>query len=326
MLFYAGTYTSLGGPGIAVCDITDGRLRFLAAFGGITDPIWLARRENLLFAAGTGAGGEGAAASFRIAGDSLEFLSVQETGGREPCHLALDPDGRFLYAVNYGSGSVSVLPVSEGLILPRVQLVVHSGKGPNPLRQEAAHPHQAVFRPGTRELFVTDLGMDRVFIYRVDPETGLLSEAGCIACRPGSGPRHLVFVNEDSFFLAGELDNTVTLFRKDKHGWQRSDPVSTLPGGFTGESIAAALRRIENNVLVSNRGHDSIAVFSTGKSGTLFPERHLPSHGRTPRDFVALGDGSLLVANVGGNITQIGANGELMDSLPLPGAVCILVP
>jgi 6-phosphogluconolactonase len=326
MLFYAGTYTSLGGPGIAVYTLVRGRLRLLAAAGGIADPIWLVRRGDTLYAAGTDADENGAAASFRIAGERLEFLSLRETGGKEPCHLALDPAGRFLYAANYGSGSVSVLPLAEGRILPRVQLAVSGGHGLHLLRQEAAHPHQAVFRPGTRELFVTDLGTDSIRVYAADEDTGMLALRDTIPCRPGSGPRHLAFANEGLFYLAGELDNTVTLFKHEKNGWRDCASVSTLPAGFAGENIAAALRLADGRLYVSNRGHDSVAVFSIGKDGVPVPDRHLPAHGAVPRDLVVLPDGSLLIANRGGNIAHVGKKGELMASLPLPGAVCVLVP
>ena len=215
------------------------------------------------------------------------------------------------------SGSVSVFPAQSGTLGERIQLVEHTGSGPNPDRQEAPHAHQCVFRPGTNELFVCDLGSDRVRIYDQNPDTGLLSHGREIVMPAGMGPRHLVFADADHFYVTGELDNVV---RRVVHGggWKIDGALSTLPPDFSGESATAAIRLRDGALWVSNRGHDSLCRIDLDGDGRMLGASWIPTGGRTPRDF-AFAPAGLLVAHQdgGGVVASDGA------SLPMDGVVCV---
>ena len=78
---------------------------------------------------------------------------IVPTGGSGACHLAFD--GGELYVANYGSGSVVKIGASP---------VVHEGRGPDPIRQEAPHCHSVFFSPDRKYLLVCDPGLDAVFV------------------------------------------------------------------------------------------------------------------------------------------------------------------
>ncbi|MBT0771988.1 lactonase family protein [Kineosporia sp. J2-2] len=284
------------------------------------NPSWVAAFEGVLYAVSEtrADGGEGDVSAYRIDPDShtLVLLGMQPSGGADPAHLAVSPDGRYLAVANYSGGSVALFALDgqTGRIGERLDVVVHEprhdGAGPDPARQEAPHPHMVAWDPHTHDLYVPDLGLDAVLVYRVTD--GRLAPAGRIACAPGSGPRHLAFHPAgDVLFLVGELSTTLTVLGRARSGFAELASVPLLPApsgdastGTTGDggrpSTGAAVRVSSGGDLVfaSVRGHDSVSVFRYGTDGALQPLTVVPSHGLTPRDIALTPDERhLLVAN-----------------------------
>ncbi len=311
MRFYAGTYTRMGGPGIAVCDVTDDRLKLFYAANELKDPTYviLAKNRKRLYAVSgsqaEGSGG-GSVASYDIIGDILDLRSHRSTGGDSPCHLVCSGDERFLYAANYLSGSLAVFPITAEGVGKRIQLIQHEGKGPHPTRQTGPHLHHVSFIPGTDLLCSIDLGIDAVVTYRQDRKTGLLTLADTMKCEPGLGPRHMAYnpasVRKGGIaYLAHELGSAVSVLRRSGESWITVQTLSTLPAGWTGSNNTCAAVKVSpdgSRIFASNRGHDSIAVFKTLKDGErLVREGIYKTGGKVPRDFALLPDGRLLVAH-----------------------------
>lgn len=326
MKFAVGTYTSLGGPGIALCERTGDALRMTAAFDLIGDPIWLlSPDEGILFAACEDkADGRGMVASFRISEGEVRMTAFQPSLGRACCHIALDSAGRTLYAANYLDASVTVFPVENGRVLPAVQHIPHTGSGPNKMRQAEAHVHQIVLSPDEREAFVCDLGADRVAVYAREKD-GRLRETGSIPAPAGSGPRHLLFSSPDAFYLVGEVDSTVSFYRRENGAWTRVITRPTLPENDPAKdkNTAAALRLCGGTLYVSNRGHDSLAAFALDAAGVISAPRFIPAPGKCPRDFIAAKDGFLFAHQVSGGVALTDGTGAVKSSLPMSGAVCV---
>lgn len=321
MRFYTGTYTRMGGPGVAVCSWEGGKLSQLGAYHDVNDPTYviLSPDSRYLYAVGSyPENGQGAVASYRVEGDSLVLLSIQATGGLAACHQALSADERFLYVANYLSGSVAVFPVENGVLGERVQLVERTGRGPHPTRQEGPHTHQCVFRPGTSELFVNDLGTDRVAVYSQNPETGLLSQKEEIVMPGGMGPRHLAFADAEHFYVTGELDNWVRRVVLHNGQWVIDGEIRTLPEGWEGETTTAAIRLHEGALWVSNRGHDSLCKIELDADGNMLSASWQMTGGQIPRDFMFVPGGILFAHQAGGGV--IASNGA---SVPVDAAVCI---
>ena len=301
-LVYVGSYTRLGrSEGIYVYrrDPETGALTRLHTIEAV-DPSFLAfdPSKRFLFAvrehrehAGEG---HGAAASYLIdqeTGD-LTFLSRQSTHGGEPCHLVVDPTGRYLLVGNHEHGSVVVLPIdSDGHLQPASDLQQHEGSGPSPT-QQGPHAHFVTFDPTHQRVLVTDKGIDKVMLYRLDAAGKLLPHDPPFArLHAGAAPRHLAFHPSGRFAYDGARGVLEELHY-----------LSTVPEGATGERFSTAQILVEPSgrfVYVSNRGHDSIAIFEIDRaSGRLTAVGHEPSQGRMPRNFSIDPSGTFLyVAN-----------------------------
>ncbi len=314
-VLYAGSYADEESEGIHVfeLDLLTGALERTGGVEGIANPSYLVPHPDgrFLYATSEVARFEGerggAVAGFALedAGRSLSPLNRRGTGGPGPCHLTVDATGSFVLAANYGGGSVSVLPVGpDGRLGDRTELVQHRGSSAHPKRQRGPHTHSVTLDPSNAFALVADLGLDRVMIYRLERETGLLSLNAdpWHQARRGAGPRHFAFAPGGWFaYLVNELDSTVTAFRwrPVRGGLEQVQTLSALPPGFSGQNIAADIHVHPTGrfVYASNRGHDSIAVFArNSETGRLRLLEHEPTGGRTPRGFTISPDGRWLLA------------------------------
>jgi 6-phosphogluconolactonase len=288
----------------------------------------------------------------------LELLSVTDAGPN-PSFLAVHPSGRALYAANEATdGGVSAFAISEGsgaltrinrqpsggsgpcfVSVDRTSIARDSGGGPNAERQEAPHAHCILAEPSNRFALAADLGADRVFVYELDIESGSLrhrEDGGDAVMRAGAGPRHIAFhPTEPLVFVSCELDSTVATLRFDVIGGTLTlvATTTTLPQGWKGENYPADIHVAPsgNALYVSNRGHDSIAVFSIGPAGALRREQHVSTEGSWPRNFSLDPSGRwLLVANQKSSsivlFARDEASGRLTRSrgrLEVPSPACI---
>jgi 6-phosphogluconolactonase len=314
-LVYIGTYTrddsqaEHRAQGVFTCRVSaDGQLSLLSAAVCGLNPSFLVRHPRLprIYCVNeTFDGGVSALAVDPQRGE-LSLLNRQATGGDDPCHLSLDPSGNWLLVTNYSSGSLTVLPVlADGRIGPRSDLVRHSGAlGPDRQRQEMAHAHMIQFDPAGRFVLASDLGLDRLYLYRLDGKSGHLiaHDPAWAALSPGSGPRHFVFhPNRRFVYVANEMGSTVTACTWDgeKGVLQPFLYCSTLPDGFTtlNEVADIHLDPAGRFLYVSNRGHDSLAIFSVdANNGSLTPLGRSSTGGRTPRNFAIDPAGRFILA------------------------------
>ena len=312
---YTGCYTTperyARGDGIHVWSVDPESAAWTHAqqVGELVNPSFLTMRRDgrFLYSAH---GDESYATAFAVnAGDGrLTMINRASTGGRNGVHLTLDRAGRFLVVANYGAGTVGVLPVrADGGLDDAVQVVPLPGQpGPHRVEQASSHPHEVVFDPSEKFLVVPDKGLDRVFVFAFDAATGKLTPTvqGAGVARSGSGPRHVAFHPRLTLlWVLNEIGNTVTTWQWEaERGHLRAvQMLPTLPADYAGENTASEIAVSADGrfVYCSNRGHDSIAVFSADPTtGLLTSIGWTASQGRTPR-FLALDSGGrfLYVAN-----------------------------
>src|SRR5262245_19252969 len=310
---YVGVFTSpsRGGRGEGVyvfaMDESSGALHHVQTLPGVENPSFLALHPSrrLLFA--NNASPEGGVSAFAIddATGTLTFLNRQSSGGAGPAHVSVHPGGRWVFAANYGSGSVCVLPLQDdGRLGGPTDVVQHEGPGgPVPGRQEGPHAHQIVPTADGRFVLANDLGLDRTYVYRPDTILGKLvpNDPPFAPARAGSGPRHLAFHPSGRWvYVLGEIDSTVAAFGWDglRGTMTPLQTVSTLPpGGHADNSTAQVIAHPNGRVLyASNRGHDSIALFAIDADGRLDPLGHVPTGGETPRNVNLDPSGAFLYA------------------------------
>jgi 6-phosphogluconolactonase len=260
------------------------------------------------------------------------------TGGEFPCHLCVDPTGRFVVSANYGSGSLAVHPVlAGGLLGPRTDLVQHSGSGPDPDRQAGPHAHMVAFVGDL--LLVADLGVDGVAAYRLDPDTGKLAPAQqpWSMLPAGFGPRHLVVLPDNMVAMAGELSGEIALLRMDPAtGGLTTLDIERASASSTRSAPSGILATGSGHIVViANRGPDTLASFALEHrqgAAHLRPIDEIDCGGKHPRA-VTLIDGMLYVANQhSDNIAvlrideQTGALSETGQRIDTPTPTHVLAP
>ncbi len=350
---YVGTYTEgTKSEGIY-------RLAFDSETGALTEPRLVAKTVNPSFLAIHPSGKflyavnevgdfdgshEGAVSGFGIdaATGGLRPINQQTSKGVAPCHLSVHPDGTGVIVANYGTGTVSVIAVkTDGTLGPLgVVFRAEAGSGVDPGRQAGPHAHCVRFDPSGRLVLQADLGADRIHALRfhTSVETAPLRFVGETKSAPGAGPRHLGFHPNGSFvFVNNEMNSTVTAYRLDVSSGtiDEIETESTLPeGNHEGNSTAETVVHPSGKfVYVSNRGHDSIAIFEIDpESGKLTPRGHQKTGGKTPRNFNIDPSGKWLIAanQSSDSLTvfridaETGALTQVGGPVEVPAPVCVV--
>lgn len=238
--------------------------------------------------------GEGGLAVFDADCDLLQITAV---GGANTCHLALSPDGLFLYTAQYGDGTVSEFPLDKAGMPGEPRVFRRSGCGKDPERQECPHAHFAGFTPEKDRLMIVDLGLDTVFFYPWKAEKGIADTPAAAKVPAGEGPRHLIYAPDNGrFFVANELGSTVSCFNWHNGMAELAGTSSTLLQDPAVRNWPGAIRLSPDGryLLVSNRGDDSIAAFAL-EENALTLIRTTGSGGHWPRDFAFTPDGNFVI-------------------------------
>lgn len=305
---YIGTYTRDDSEGIYRCTFDDetGALEVRGVTGLIENPSFLAAHPSgrYLYAVSEttefeGQPGGGIYAYAVNREGRLAPLNRQPSQGGAPCYVSVTPDGNYVLVANYLGGNVALFPVeADGRLDEASDVAQHEGSGPNESRQDGPHAHCVVVGPSGDRAFAADLGIDRVVGYRID--AGELVPAGTASVAPGAGPRHVTFHPDGRrAYVINELDSTITTFSYADGTLQTGQTVGTLPDGFDGANTTADIHVSADGRFLygSNRGHDSIVVFSIHpENGTLSYVQHVSTGGRTPRNFALDPTGRYLLA------------------------------
>lgn len=315
-LVYVGTYTHKGtSEGIYIYRLAmaTGELTPVGVAGGVQNPSFLALdpqyqhlyavNETMEFDGQPGGGVSAFAVDSQTG--ALTFINSQRTHGGAPCHVSVDQTGRFVYVANYMGGNAAAFPVrAGGGLAPASSVVQHTGSGVNPRRQEGPHAHSITLDPTNRFAFVADLGIDKVMVYRLDLEGGTLPPhtPPSVEVEAGTGPRHMAFHPNGRYaYLITEMGNAIITFTYDaaRGTLDARQTVPALPVDFTGQSTCADIHVAPSGKFLygSNRGHDSIVIYAIdAQTGLLVYTEHMPSLGKTPRNFAIDPTGTYLFA------------------------------
>lgn len=348
---YFGCYTNAksGSKGIHISkfNTTTGDLSEpdLAAETGSPSFLAIHPSKKYLYAVGEmGTPGQkgGGVSAFKISqpDGKLTLINQVSSVGAGPCHISVDKTGKMAMVANYGGGSVASYSIQDNGGLSEAQTFVqHEGSSVNLKRQAGPHAHSLNTSPDNRFGFACDLGLDKVLIYKLDPTSGRMTSHGHAAVAPGSGPRHFAFHPSGKYaFVNNEILMTVTSFAYDagKGALTEIATVSTLPeadrsktGLSTAETVAHPNGKF---VYVSNRTHDTIAVFSCDPAtGRLALIQNAPAEGEIPRNFILDPTGKwMIVAHQDSNTAALFKvdqdSGKLTftgKKISVGGAVCV---
>ena len=324
MYVFVGTYTTNNrADGIYVhrMDAATGTLTPLHTITDTENPSFLAfdRQQRYLYAVneignyqGTP---NGSVSAYAINGDgSLTLLNRQNTHGSIPAHLSPDSTNRYLLVANYNGGNISAFPIEQnGRLGTATDVAQHFGASTNQARQERPHAHSIDMDPSGRYVLVSDLGIDRVMVYRFDASTGRFSpnshplrpaQLRRRAPPPGLPPQRQLGLRDQRAGLTPSASSAGTACGG---AMQSVQTVTTLPEDFNGVSNTAEVVVHPSGRFVygSNRGHDSIAMFAINtETGRLTGLGQISTEGQTPRNIAIEPSGTFMYAanQLSGNI------------------------
>lgn len=317
-----GTYTDGGAnDGIYVYRFNPnkGEATFVSKTSGVQNPSWLciSKDGKSVYAVNENGGdkpGEVSAFAFDKKKGELTFLNKQPTDGFAPCHISVDASGKNVLTANYAGGNISVFKTNaDGSLQPHTQLVGHEGYGVNVERQEMPHPHQVVFSPDEKYVFVPDLGNDRLYQYNFNggDATNVLTAADpeYYTVDDGFGPRHLTFSPDGkTVYLLNELSGQIIVYGYNNGKLTPKQTIASTTAGDKNDRGSAEIFITPNGkfLYTSNRGAaNDVSLYKVQTDGTLLENGHQPV-GANPRSMMVDPTGRfLLVASQNGNSIQI---------------------
>ncbi|MDF2383975.1 lactonase family protein [Nostoc ellipsosporum NOK] len=271
-----------------------------------------------------GNGGEIASFSFNKKEGTLQLLNKLPTKGDHPCYVETDRTGRWVFAGNYTSGSLSMFPVkADGSLDSASVHISHEGSGPDKKRQASPHVHCTKISPDNKFLYVADLGVDNIYCYAFDAAKGTLEPATqpYIIVEPGEGPRHITFDAKGKFaYLLTEMTSRIHTYSYQNGRLRSIQTIQGLPQQGNGGSAAIHLSPDGKFLYASHRiKYVGLVICRVGKDGKLTKVGYMPSGGEAPRDFTIDPSGKFLLAgNQGSNNIAIfrrnAATGLLTDT------------
>jgi 6-phosphogluconolactonase len=231
---------------------------------------------------------------------------------------------------------LEVFPILEdSTVGDRSCIIHHRGKGPDASRQQSAHPHSINVDPSGRFAIVADLGLDKVFVYRLDAEAGTLTpnDPPYAVVAPGAGPRHFAFHPDGRHaFVINEMGGTITAFNWDgKRGVLAPyDTVPILRKDYKGLNTSAEVVVSKSGRFVygSNRGDDSIVVHAFDPAtGKLSFVQRMADGIRVPRNYAIDPSGRWLVCgNLAANTATVYRVDEKSGRLAFVGTIVVPEP
>jgi 6-phosphogluconolactonase len=254
-----------------------------------------------------GEGKEGTVSAFAIdrANGQLKLLNTVRSGGAGPTYVSVHPSGKWLLVANYFGGSVAVLPIrSDGGLSDASDIKTDEGTvGPRKAANappgsfafsghDRTHAHMIQADPAGRFVLHVDLGLDRIFVWKFDDTTGVLTpnDPPAVSLPPGDGPRHFCFHSNGRWLYSlQEEGSNVVLFDYDAPQGRLTarQTVSTLPPRFAGTNFCSEILVSADGrfLYAGNRLHDSIAIFAVGATGALTYLGEEWTRGDYPRSF-----------------------------------------
>jgi 6-phosphogluconolactonase len=314
---YAGSDTAGTSKGIYAVDLRQcGRKDRAAGTDRRETPqaahLWIAPMAKTLYTVNWE--DKGGVSSYRIDAKTgaLTFLNKTSSHGAQPNQVVVDPSGQVAVTVNYTAGTLAAYKLEpDGKLGEAFFTVKHQGK---PLSAGPAGPkqHGIQFSKDNKFMFIADLGLDRVYSYRFDAAKPSIApdDPPYVSTHAGAGPRRIQMSPDGKFlYVDHETDSEVGVYAIDGGNLKEIQVIGTLPQDAKVQNTTAEIIISDDgrHLYVSNRGHDSIAVFAIDRAaGKLTHTENVPSGSRIPRNirFDPTGNWFFAANETGGNLTE----------------------
>ncbi len=303
------------------CNAETGEAKIVQSVKGVQGTTYFqidGERKNLYSAIGEN--GKGVIVKFALDGHRIgEMTRLAKLPCETPCHISLTPDETRVAFAAYCSATCGTVGI-DGKDL-RTFVFPDDDMGDNKKRQQKAYAHQTFHLDpsgvGRGGMGVVDLGCDRVWFF--DPKTMERVKGLSIKADRGDGPRHALFLPGSCnkvLYIVNELGSSVSQYAFDGARFTLLGKTSMLPEGFNrwaadGENLvtkAAAIKTTADGkiLMASNRGHDSIAFYDVGETGSLKLRNVAKLTGKFPRDFELMpGERFMVVGHKMSNEIQV---------------------
>lgn len=336
---YIGTYTKKEGKGVYRFQLDEetGKITEVKTGYELEASTYVNQHNHFLYAV-TKEGDDCGIASLKIESDgtlSLINKCLASTAGNG-CYVSASPDGKYIFEAIYGAGLARIYEANPetGEIVRLIQELAHDyPTGPSE-RQEQPHVHYLNTTPDEKYVVAMDLGTDKVITYEYGDDG--LKVYDTIDFEPGDGPRHITFHENGKYaYVVHELSNIVSTLKYENGHFTEIERHLTIPENFDGDTKLAAVRisHDQNFLYISNRGHDSLAIFNVGDEGaTISLVDIVKSGGEFPRDFnITESDDYLVCAHQEGDYAltvfkrdKVTGNIEIVDNQETaPEGVCV---
>lgn len=307
-----GTYTNSGkSKGIYVYNFNGktGEFSHKSEIAGVENPSYLAisRDRKYVYAVNEVNVGGVSAFAFNSTSGALTFINRVSSGGGGPAYVAVDDEDKYVFAGNYGSGSLSAIPVKkDGSLGTDIQIIQQEGSSIDKSRQGRPHVHATLLSPDNRYLFTPNLGTDKVYIYRFDAanisQPLAPADPAFVSVKAGSGPRHITFHPNSKFvYLIHEMGAMITAFDYKDGKLTEKQTITMLSPDYKGRVGAADIHVSPDGKFLYGSNRDDaneIVIYSINKDGGLSYAGRQSTLGKTPRNFAIDPTGNfLLVAN-----------------------------
>ena len=315
LFLLVGSYSDGTTSGISVYDfnIQTGDYSYVSDIKQIVNPSYLAVSQDEQMVYSVNETKEGAVSAFRFDKTKgiLTLVNSQPVKGADPCYINVDKGKKFIVTANYSGGSITVFPLNEDGSIKQAsvsEVTITTGQGP------ASHKHTVFFSPDETRLLVTDLGLDYITSYKINPERidsmNALHNENRISLESGSGPRHLAFhPNGKYLYCINELSGKVTAFSYKEYMLEAIQSIASDTTQTSGKKGSADIHLTSDGRFLysSNRLRaDGIAIFSVNPENGLLTRIGYQSTGIHPRNFIITpNDQFLLCANRNTNNIQI---------------------
>jgi 6-phosphogluconolactonase (cycloisomerase 2 family) len=264
------------------------------------------------------------------AGGALKQLNMVDSGGSIPCYVSIHPSGKFLLTANYTGGSYSVTRIKADGSLGEITDVVKPA-GPMGVYNAADRPkgmfasmephgsrgHMILPDPSGQYVLGADAGRDQIFVWKLDANSGKLTEVSVTKSLPGAAPRHFAFSPDGkTLYQQQEQDSRLTVYGfAGGKLTQKGASISTLPAGFEGSNTTSELLidKAGKHLYGANRNHDSIATMAVGADGSVKLMANTHTEGTIPRSLTIDPSGKFLYSlnQSASNVTtfRLGADG-----------------
>jgi len=317
--FLIGSYARRNQNGVLMMEVDFEKqsFRVLHGAGGMCNPTYLCldQSQTMVYTSDS-FGPAGSVSVLKLGSEGFTLLGSRSSVAAGPCHVSIDPSGKFLAVSNYSGatpgGSVTMYRLDESGMPQFASLCCMEGSGPHPTRQRYPHVHSVWYLNG--HALVCDLGSDRLCVYQLDERTGELVETNAgVEMEPGSGPRHIAWRRNDSrwIYVVGELDGYIRTYEYVDGRYVLRQKSDSLPAGtsvedrYTNRTGAIKISEDGRYLFVTDRGVDGVTAFAIGEDHLLRLADICCISCPDPRDLELFGDDLLLAHQIGSALTAM---------------------